>query len=295
MSVCPSGPHPHLTPAQRGPHPQEARRAHRWVPAGPCLLPLPPLAAGRRSLANAPPSRPFPLRDILYNNPSESKRKRRALPGPVPESGPDARAPSPRTPNEMPGRVAPGRGKGPSADSARPSSEKALLWPVPVRKPRASPTASASSNTFHGLSPAREPAAPVAGPRRAVEGAPLGRRKFLGALPRPRHAWPQRAARPSPRAARPAAQPASQHQCQVGQLVTPGRRAVPSRPLCLLGAGGLPRRSGKQRRQKLPPAEPGGEAARVPAHRPYLALERPRSGRAARGSWCASARARVGR
>lgn len=45
-------------------------------------------------------------------------------------------------------------GKGPSADSARPSSEKALPWPVPVRKPRASPTASASSNTFHGLAPA---------------------------------------------------------------------------------------------------------------------------------------------
>lgn len=65
---------------------------------GPCpvsLLPLPPLAAGRRSLANAPPARPFPLRDILYNNPSESKRKRRALPGPVPQRERDQMLASP--------------------------------------------------------------------------------------------------------------------------------------------------------------------------------------------------------
>lgn len=83
----------------RGRRPQGARKAHRWVPARFCLLPLPPLAAGRRSLANAPPARPFPLRDILYNNPSESKRKRRTLPGPVPWPGPDACSPSPRPPH----------------------------------------------------------------------------------------------------------------------------------------------------------------------------------------------------
>lgn len=106
---------------------------------------------------------------------------------------------------------------------------------------------------------------------------------------------PGPAARPSPRGARPAAQPAGPHQCQHGQLVTPGRRAVPSRPPGSLGAQGLPRPSGKQRRQKLPRAAPRGEAAWIRAHRPYLALERPRSRRAARGAWCASARAWGGR
>ncbi|XP_019300606.2 translation initiation factor IF-2-like [Panthera pardus] len=117
-----------------------------------------------------------------------------------------------------------------------------------------------------------------------------------GPSPRPHRARPRRASSPSPRDARPAAQPASPRQCQLGQLVTPGRRAAPSRPPGSPGAGGLPlhsprRPSGKRRRQKLPRAAPGGEAARVPVHRPYLALGRPRSGRAARGAWCASARA----
>lgn len=95
-------------------------------------------------------------------------------------------------------------GKGPSVESPRPSPGKALLWPVPVWKPRASQTASASSNTFHGLSPAREPAASAAGPRPGLEGAPLGRRKFLGALPAPAppRLRPLSAPRPPRRAAR---------------------------------------------------------------------------------------------
>lgn len=68
--VRPPGRRPPSSPRPRGQHPQGARRAHRWVAAGPASRPSPPLAEGRRALADAPPARPFPLRDILYNNPS---------------------------------------------------------------------------------------------------------------------------------------------------------------------------------------------------------------------------------
>lgn len=126
---------------------------------------------------------------------------------------------------------------------------------------------------------------PRLGRGRGWKGALWGGESSSGPSPLPHSARPRRAARP-------AAPPARPHQCQVGQLVTPGDRAVSSRPPASPEAGGLSRPSGKQRRQKLPRAARGREAARGPAHRPYLALERPRSGRAARGAWCASARAR---
>lgn len=189
------------------------------------------------------------------------------------------RAPGPRTRR----RSARLRGKGQSAASARPSSEKALPLPVPVRKPRASQTASASSNTFHGPPPAGEPAAGAAGPRPGLAGAPPGRRKFLGALPAP-------ALRPAPPRLRPlAAQPAP-----MAGWATCDPRArggpLPAGP-APRRSGASPQRGGTRRRQKLPRAAPRGAAARVPAHRPYLALGRPRAGRAARGAWSASARA----
>lgn len=66
-------------PLPRRPRPPPARA--RAAPAGgaegaqvgprpACLPPRPGLAEGRRALAAAPPARPFPLCDILYNNPS---------------------------------------------------------------------------------------------------------------------------------------------------------------------------------------------------------------------------------
>lgn len=61
-----------------------------------------------------------------------------------------------------------------------------------------------------------------------------------GPSPRPRRARPRRASSPSRRDARPSAQPASPPRWQVGQLVTPGRRAAPSRLPGSPGAGGLP-------------------------------------------------------
>ncbi|CAI9177866.1 unnamed protein product [Rangifer tarandus platyrhynchus] len=202
------------------------------------------------------------------------------------------RAPGPRTRRQS-ARL---RGKGQSAASARPSSEKALPLPVPVRKPRASQTASASSNTFHGLPPAGEPAAGAAGPRPGLAGAPPGRRKFLRALPSPAlrpappRLQPLSARRPPRRAAR---RPAPMAGWATYDPRAPGGPLPPVPAPSRSGAS--PQPGGIQRRQKLPRAAPGGGAARVPAHRPYLALGRPRAGRAARGAWCASARAWGGR
>lgn len=97
-------------------------------------------------------------------------------------------------------------------------------------------------------------------------------------------ARPRRASGPSPR---------SPPRWQVGQLGTPrARGGAPPRPARPPGARAPPPPpGGARRRRKLPRAAPRGAAARVPAHRPYLALGRPRAGRAARGAWSASARA----
>lgn len=160
----------------------------------------PPATRGRPTLlAAALPLAPFLsvtsyIRTRADQNGSNARCRAR------PPAGPDAGAPSPRPPHEAPGSAASRRGKSRSGGAAGPSSEKALLlWPVPIRKPRASPTASASSNTFHGLPPAREPTAPLAGPRPRLEGSPPRGESSSGPSRRPPRARSRRAARrPAP-------------------------------------------------------------------------------------------------
>ncbi|XP_069424139.1 uncharacterized protein [Ovis canadensis] len=110
--------------------------------------------------------------------------------GPVPGRRwvPAPRAPGPRARR----RSARLRGKGQSAASARPSSQKALPLPGP-RQEAASVTSCVSFFEHVSRAPSsRGAAAGAAGPRPGLAGAPAGRRKFLGARPR-------RASGPSPR------------------------------------------------------------------------------------------------
>lgn len=239
--------------------------------------PPPPEACGgaqvgpRRPRRRAP-DRPSALRGILYNSPSRSKRKRGArCPGrPAEVLTPGARG--------APHAASRRGGKGPERPPRASPRKGARSWPVPFRKPRASPTASASSNTMPCLSPAREPPAAGPGPRAALASAPRGRRKFPGTLPSPAPAQPRR-----------------QHPCPgVGNLGPLGcaRPLLPSE-LARHPRGSRPGPSGRSATlKKLPKA---GKPPGVPEHRSYLALRRPRSGRAARGAWCTSARAWGGR
>nr|XP_012421554.1 PREDICTED: basic proline-rich protein-like [Odobenus rosmarus divergens] len=95
-----------------------------------------------------------------------------------------------------------------------------------------------------------------------------------GPSPRPHRARPRRASSPSPRDARPAAQPASPRQCQLGQLVTPGRPPPARRARPAPGASPLPRPP-----PPLGPAEsgdatnfPGPRRAGKPPGSPRIAL-----------------------
>lgn len=245
--------------------------------------PAPPATRGRPTRLPLAPLLSVTSYVITRADPHASNARSRARP---PAAGPAAGAPQPTAPRtKRPGARLPGGGRAVAATRPVPSSEKALLWPVPARKPRASPTASASSNTFHGLLPAREPAAPVAGPRPRPGGSPPERRKFLGAPPppAPRPVPP----RPPPRrAARPPAPMSGWATCDPRE---PGRLLPPAR---LARSRGLPPTQRKTATSETSPGRAGQKSRRVPAHRPYLALQRPRSGRAARGAWCVSERAR---
>lgn len=96
-----------------------------------------------------------------------------------------------------------------------------------------------------------------------------------------------------PPVARPA-QPRRQHPCPgVGNLGPPAARDPAALPARTAPAGISPWAQRKISHAKK--TSQSREASGVPEHRSYLALGRPRSGRAARGAWCTSARAWGGR
>nr|XP_054516060.1 translation initiation factor IF-2-like [Pan troglodytes] len=184
-----------------------------------------------------------PVRGAMIHSPPWSSRPH--VPGLIKTeatraAGSRCSRPEPAAPKLGAGARGCRRGKGPSADSGRPSSAEAPLLPVPIRKPRASQTASASSNTFHGLPPAREPLLPRRGRGQDWKAPLWGRESSSGPSPCPPGARPRRASSPFPRAASPAAPPTGPHRGQVRQLVTPGRQAAPSRPPGSPGSRGLP-------------------------------------------------------
>lgn len=91
------------------------------------------------------------------------------------------------------------------------------------------------------------------------------------------------------------AQPRHPHPCPgVGNLGPPAARD-PSSPLISQGSRGESSPGPSGRTAALESSQSREATPGVPEHRSYLALGRPRSGRAARGAWCTSARAWGGR
>lgn len=91
------------------------------------------------------------------------------------------------------------------------------------------------------------------------------------------------------------AQPRHPHPCPgVGNLGPPAARD-PSSPLSSQGSRGESSPGPSGRTTALESSQSREATPGVPEHRSYLALGRPRSGRAARGAWCTSARAWGGR
>nr|XP_054359304.1 translation initiation factor IF-2-like [Pongo pygmaeus] len=232
-----------------------------------------------------------PVRGAMIHSPPWSSRPH------VPATraaGSRCSRPEPASPKLGAGARGCRRGKGPSADSGRPSSAEAPLLPVPIRKPRASQTASASSNTFHGLPPAREPLLPRRGRGQDWKAPLWGRESSSGPSPCPPAARPRRASSPFPRAASPAAPPTGPHRGQVRQLVTPGRQAAPSRPLGSPGSRGLPP---APRKTATPETSLGrvGRGSRLDPRASPLPCSREATIRAGRAGRVVRERARVGR
>ncbi|XP_078290221.1 uncharacterized protein LOC144613133 [Panthera onca] len=168
---------------------------------------------------------------------------------------------------------------------------------VPPRRRRRSCRSPSGSRERHKLP--REPAAPEAGPRPGLEGAPPGRRKFLGALPSPAprpappRLQPLSARRPPRRAAR---QPAPMSAWATCDPRAPGGPLPPA---------GLARRRGPppplpppaQRKAATPETSPGraGRGSRPGPRASPLPCSREATIRAGRAGRVVRERARVGR
>lgn len=249
----------------------QGRGGQGWSPA-----PTPEARGGaqvgpRRSRRRVP-ARPSALRGILYNSPSRSKRKRGAR-----CRGRRAEVLKPRVrgaPHAAPMR---GVGEGPSAGPTRPLA-KAL------GRSR-SPSGSCERHQLRQLLQTPCPVSLQPGSRRrGARAAGRAGRRDSGEDKVPG----------DPPVAR-SAQPRCQHPYSgVGNL-GPSTTRGPCNPLISQGSRGESSPGPSGRTAALESSKRREATTGVPEHRSYLALGRPRSGRAARGAWCTSARAWGGR
>lgn len=230
--------------------------AHRWVPAAlAAALPIAPLLSVASYIIAPADPNGSGARAAGAARQRCSLPEPEGLPTQLPGEG--RKAPSARPARPL--AKALDRGRSPSGSRERHQLRQLLQTPCPALS---SPGAAA-------VGP---------GPRAALASAPRGRRKFPGTLPSP--ARPSRAA-------------------STGSLAwatwDPRLRATPAvgRASTAASAGISPR--AQRKIGSTIKTSPNREASRVPEHRSYLALGRPRSGRAARGAWCTSARAWGGR
>lgn len=246
------------------------REGARW--AGLVPDPTPEARGGAQVGPRRPrrrvPARPSALRGILYNSPSRSKRKRGArrraevlkprAPG-ASHAAPTRRGKGPSACPTRPLAKALGCGRSPSGSRERHQLRQLLQTPCPVSlQPR---------SRHRGARAAGRAGRRVSGEDKVPGDPPVAR----------------------------SAQPRHPHPCPgVGNLGPPAARG-PSSPLSSQGSRGESSPGPSGRTTALESSQSREATTGVPEHRSYLALGRPRSGRAARGAWCTSARAWGGR
>lgn len=177
------------------------------------------------------------------------------LPTQLPRDGGKARAPAPRVPSRRRSVC----GRSPSGSRERHQLRQLLQTPCPVSpQPR---------SRHRGARAAGRAGRRVSGEDKVPGDPPVAR----------------------------SAQPHHPHPCPgVGNLGPPAARG-PSSPLSSQGSRGESSPGPSGRTTALESSQSREATTGVPEHRSYLALGRPRSGRAARGAWCTSARAWGGR